>query len=291
MLSMIKVRVNNKVIIDFVMFILGILINSLAFNLIFTKYNFVSAGLTGISVILNSLVGIGNYYVILFGNLILISISILTIGMNKTSKYIIGGLGFTLMVYLTENLSNYINLEFDDIIIPILISGIAQGVGEGLVYKSGYSSGGLSILALMIQELTKQPIAAIVKIISYIIVLAGGLVFGPINILYSILIIYISTYFINNITLGVSKSKKIYIKTEKTEEIKDYIMNDLENGATIIDAIGGYTNKKYKIIICVIPNERCNVVISKIRDIDKNAFVTVSDCYQVIGGKENRIFG
>lgn len=284
-------KLKNKEIINILMFIIGILLNSLAFNLIFVKFNFVSAGLTGISVILNKLVGIDNHYVILFGNLILISISILTIGMKKTSKYIIGGLGFTLAVYLTEGLGAYINLEFDDIVIPILISGIAQGIGEGLVYKSGYSSGGLSILALIIHEYTKYRIAIIVKIISYIVVIAGGFVFGPINILYSIMIIYIESYFINKITLGVSQSKKLYIKTEKVKEIKEYIIKDVKNGITIIDAVGGYTDKKYKVIICVIPNERCNVVVSRIREIDENAFVTVSDCYQVIGGKENKIFG
>ncbi len=282
-----KIRKN---IIDILLFITGIFINSLAFNVIFVKYNFVSVGLTGISVILNKLVGIETYYVILFGNLILISISILIIGMKKTSKYIIGGLSFTAAVYLTEQLAYYINLEFDDIVIPILLSGFAQGIGEGLVYKSGYSSGGTSILALIIHEFTKFPIASIVKFISYIIVLIGGIVFKPVNIIYSLLIIQISSYFINKITLGVSASKKIYIKTEKISEIKNYVMNDIENGITIIDAVGGYTNKKYKILIVVVPSERCSAVISKIRKIDENAFITVSDCYQVIGGKEKRIF-
>lgn len=277
-------------IFNFIMFLVGITITSIAFNLFFVPNNFISSGLTGISVIVSYTVEIKPIAIIFFGNMFLIGLSIITLGMQKTSKYIVGALLFTLMVYLTENINNILQIKFDDIILYVIASGVCLGIGEGLTYKAGYSSGGTSILALILSEYIKKPIGDIVKAIGTIIIIIGGFTFGLTNIMYSIIIVFISTLLINKITIGISGSKMFLIYTSKELEVESYIMNVFHNGVTKIDSKGVYTNRKKNLLMCIVPTDRYPALVSVIKKIDEDAFISVSDCYEVYGGtKRNKI--
>ena len=282
-------RTKNN-IFNFIMFLIGITITSIAFNVFFVPNNFISSGLTGISVIVSYTVEIKPIAIIFFGNMFLIGLSIVMLGMKKTSKYIIGALLFTLMVYLTEDINTYLQIKFDDIILYVIASGVCLGVGEGLTYKAGYSSGGTSILALILSEYIKKPVGDIVKAIGVIIIVIGGFTFGLTNIMYSIIIVSISTLLINKITIGISNSKMILIYTSKELEVESYIMNVFHNGVTKITSKGVYTNRKKNLLMCIVPTDRYPAIVSVVKKIDEDAFISVSDCYEVYGGtKRNKI--
>ena len=282
-------RTKNN-IFNFIMFLIGITITSIAFNVFFVPNNFISSGLTGISVIVSYTVEIKPIAIIFFGNMFLIGLSIVMLGMKKTSKYIIGALLFTLMVYLTEDINTYLQIKFDDIILYVIASGVCLGVGEGLTYKAGYSSGGTSILALILSEYIKKPVGDIVKAIGVIIIVIGGFTFGLTNIMYSIIIVSISTLLINKITIGISNSKMILIYTSKELEVESYIMNVFHNGVTKITSKGVYTNRKKNLLMCIVPTDKYPAIVSVVKKIDEDAFISVSDCYEVYGGtKRNKI--
>lgn len=273
-----------QIIFNYILLLTGITIVSLAFNIFFVPNNFISSGLGGISLILSHYVNITPASVIFFGNMIFIGMSILTLGMEKTSKYIVGSLLFTVMVYLTEDINTVLHIEFDNIILYVIASGVCYGIGEGLAYKAGYSSGGTSILALIISNYIKKPVGSVSQVIGSIIILMGGFTFGLTNVMYSIIIVYISTLIINKITIGISNSKMFLIYTSKEIEVVDYILNTFHNGVTKIDSKGVFTNKKKNLLMCVVPSEKYMMLISAIKDIDSGAFINVSDCYEVYGG-------
>ena len=284
---------NKKIlneIVNFIIFLTGITITSIAVNVFFIPNNFISSGLTGIAVIISNISEMTPFSVIFFGNMMLIGISIITLGMEKTSKYIIGALLFILMVYLTEDINQIFNIKFDNIILYVIAAGVGLGVGEGLTFKAGYSGGGTSLLALILNKYLKRPIGDIVKAVGTIIIVIGGFIFGYTNLMYSVIIIYISTLLINKITIGISDSKMILIYTCKELEVVDYIMNYFHNGVTKINSQGVFTNKKKNLLMCVVATDKYTSLVMAVKAIDQQAFISVSDCYEVYGGtKRNKL--
>lgn len=270
------------------MFLFGALISALSFNLFFVPHNFVSGGLGGVSVILNRLLNVPTTLVILIGNLILVIASIFVFGFKDSLKNSIGAFVYILFVYVTESIPELINFSFDNILLYVLAAGVVSGFGESLVFKAGYSTGGTSILALIIQKFKKLPMGELLRYISIVIILIGGFTFGYTAIMYSLIITVISTNLLDRFLIGISNSKTFFIQTTKEEEVKDFIIKIIESGVTEFDSKGAFSNKKKNMLMCVVPTEKYSLLKSAIQEIDPEAFIVVSDCYEVLGGTKSK---
>ena len=266
------------------LFVLGCFISSLSYNLFFVPNNFVSGGLGGVGIILNKLANLDPTFVIMIGNLILIILSLFTLGVKKSLLSIIGATTSTVFIYLTRNIPELINFHFDNILLYVLAAGVVGGFGESLVYKAGFNTGGNSIIALIIQHYNKKPLGVILRGIAIIIILAGGATFGYTSLMYSLIITVISTTLVDRMLIGISASKTFFIQTSKEEEVKDFIIKIIESGVTELDSHGAFSHKKKKMLMCVVPTERYSLLRSAIKEIDPEAFIVVSDCYEVLGG-------
>ena len=81
-----------------------------------------------------------------------------------------------------------------------------------------------------------------------------------------------------------------YIQTGKEDEVVAFILDIIESGVTELYSKGAYTNKRQKVLMCVVPTEKYSFLKSAIKEIDESAFIVVSDCYEVLGGtKKERI--
>ena len=103
--------------------------------------------------------------------------------------------------------------------------------------------------------------------------------------MYGVIILYIISMLTDKVLLGISDSKAFYIVTEKEEQVKEYILNNLSHGVTIFQARGGYDNKKQKVLFCVIPTKEYFKLKEGIAAIDQKAFFVVTDAYEVYGGE------
>ena len=270
------------------LFVLGALISALAYNLFCVPNNFVSGGIGGLGISLNHFFEIDPRFVILLANFIFIMISLFTLGFQKSLLSIVGACTSTIFVYLTAGFPQLINFYFDNVLLYVLAAGVIGGFGEALVYKAGFNTGGTSILALVIQHYKKKPIGALVRNMSLGIIILGGVAFGYTSVMYSIIITFISTYMVDRILIGISRSKMFYIHTDKEEEVIDFIIKRIESGVTEFDSRGSYSHKRKKILMCVVPTERYTLLKSAIKEIDPDAFIVVSDCYEVLGGTERK---
>ena len=114
-----------------------------------------------------------------------------------------------------------------------------------------------------------------------IIILLSGFAFGINKIMYALILLYIEGYIADRVILGISDSKAFYIITKKPNDIKEYIVNNLKHTVTIVNAKGGYSNKKKKMIMCVIPTIEYGKVKEVIKEIDREAFFLITDSYYV----------
>lgn len=281
--------INKKhLIFKLLIFIAGAFISALAVNMFFVPHNFVTGGVTGTGIIINRLIGMKVSTFVFFSNLILIGIGYIFLGGKKTAGSAFGALLYSLFLFLTENIVSSINFSFDSPLLYALAAGITAGFGEALVYKMGYSTGGTSILGIIIAERTKKPLGKIMRNMSFVIIIAGGFVFGYTMVMYALIITTISTFVIDKVTIGISESKMFYVHTSKNEEVTDFILQVIHSGVTEYETKGGFSGKKKTILMCVVPTEKYTYLKSAIQEIDENAFIVVSDCYEVLGGTKKK---
>lgn len=268
--------------------LVGSFLSAASVNLFFVPNNFVTGGVTGLGIVANELTGMNVATFVFFGNVFMIGLGLIFLGSDKIIGSIFGSLLYSLFLFLTEDIAIWLNFSFDNILLYALAAGIVNGFAEALVYKIGYSTGGTSILGLIIAEKAKKPIGKVMRIISITIILVGGFTFGYTMVMYAIIIASISTFMIDKVTLGISDSKMFMVQTKKTEEVKEFIMQVIQSGVTEYTIKGGYSSFKKDMLMCVVPTEKYTYLKSAIKDIDKDAFIIVTDCYEVLGGTKRK---
>ena len=270
-------------LVRYAQFLLGILLVSVAFN-IFLLPNNIVYGVSGIGVILKKTIGLDPSLVILMGSVLLLLLSLFVLGKDKTKNTVIGSLLYPVFVKLTEGLISYIDLGNTETIVLILFGAVITGLGLGLIFKSGFTTGGTDILNQIVSEKAKVSIGKAMFFTDGLIIFSSLFVFGFEKFIYSILSMYIISIMTDKVILGISQSKCFYIITEHDDKIKEFILNYLSHGVTILDAKGGYTGNKQKVIMCIIPTKDYFKAKEGIHTIDKDAFFLVTDSYEVYGG-------
>ena len=278
-----KIELKHK-IRDIIEFVIGCLFVALAFNLFMSPNNLVAGGVGGFSLILKHFFGINTSLTISIGNIILIILSFIILGKEKTKLTILGSILFPLFVSLTEHLSTYISFMQSEMLLVAIFGGVLQGLGAGLIFRAGYSTGGTDILNMIVSKIFKISLGNSMFFTDGLIILIGAFVFGFNHLMYSIIILYIIATMTDKVVLGISDSKAFYIITEKEKEVKEFIINELKHSVTLFKATGGYNKENQTVLMSVIPTREYYKLKEGIYKIDKQAFFVVTDSYEVKGG-------
>jgi len=265
-------------------FLIGVMILASAFNLFILPCNIVY-GMSGIGVILNKATGISPSVVILAGNIILLIVSFIILGVEKTRNTILGSLLYPLFVELTAWMPEYIEISMNEPLLVALFGAVIYGFGAGLVFKSGFTTGGTDILNQIVSKYGKMSLGNAMIFTDGLIILFGIFVFGVTKAMYSIINLYIVSLMTDKIMIGISSTKSFFIITDKEEEIKEFIMDELGHGVTVLKGEGAFSGHKQSVLMCVIPTREYMTVKEGIHKIDKDSFFVVSDAYEVNGNK------
>lgn len=264
---------------------ISLLLSAILYNLLLLPLNLVTGGAVGIATITYYLYDFNPALMIFLISAACSLISYMYLGKEKTAGTIIACVVYPLLVEITSILTKNIKIEPKDILLLVLFAGVLSGIANGLMYKSGYTRGGLPVLSQVLYEKLKISIAKSSMLINMTVVLVGAFFFGTTNALYAIIFLYINNIVMDKVLLGISNNKAFYIVTEKEEEVKEYIINNLNHTITIFNVTGGFSEKKGKVILTVIPSREYYYMTEGIKQIDKNAFFVVTDAYQVEGAK------
>ena len=271
-------------IVRYANFLAGLTLAALAFNM-FLKPNGLVSGLSGISIITEKEFGFNPSIFILLVNIGLIIISLLTLGFNKTKNSAVGAILYPIMIAGTAPLVDYINLGTVEPIVSTVCGAAIVGLGMGLVFKAGFTTGGTDIIVQILHKYVKISMGTAVLIVNCIICLLTLYTLGFTCFIYSIISIYIISLITDKVLLGISNSKSIYIITGKEKEVEDFILNNLSHGVTILEGKGAYTGNNQNVIMCIIPTREYFILKEGIKNIDEKAFVLATDAYEVLGGK------
>ena len=281
MKKVIKQKIRIKELIEF---IIGCFLVALAFNLFMSPNNLVAGGVSGFSLILKHFFGLNPSTIISIANVFLIILSFLVLGKEKTKATILGSILFPVFVSLTEHLSTYISFKESEMILIAVFGGALQGIGAGLIFRAGYSTGGTDILNMIISKIFKISLGNSMFFTDGTIIVIGAFVFGFNHLMYSLIILYLISTITDKVVLGISDSKAFYIITSKEKEVKDFVINELKHGVTEFNAKGGYNSENQTVLMSVIPTREYYKLKEGIHNIDKNAFFVAMDSYEVKGG-------
>lgn len=261
---------------------LGLFLYALAYNLFLKPNNIVAGDVDGIANIFKGIINPNLLITILCVTLLIISFPLL--GVKTTMGSVIGTILFPIFVTLTSDISKYIIIDTNDLLLISIVAGVIRGTGYGLTFKMGFTTGGTDILNQIVAKYFHTSIGTAMLIVDGSIVVAGGFVYGFSSMLYALIVLYLLSFITDKIMLGISKSKSFYIITSEEEKVKDYIMNELGHGVTIFSVKGGYTKERQKMLMCVIPTREYYKLKEGISKIDKDSFFVITDSYEVKGG-------
>ncbi len=274
-------EVNKKDICKrYLWLIFGCFISAFAFNVFFLQFRIVCFGVSGISIVLNEF-GVNPSNFIFVANIVLLIISFYLLGIEKTKNSIVGSLLFPLFVKLTEYIVPYIRLDRVELIVIVIFGAVISGIGYGLIFKTGFTTGGTDIVNQIIAKYTKTSIGKAMLIVDGLVVLSGKLVFSWETVMYGFIVLYIISALADKVILGISQSKAFYIITEKEDEAREFLLSIVNGGVTVITVRGGYTNDKQVMLLGVVPTRSYFLVKEGLREIDKDVFFLVCDAYEV----------
>ena len=275
----------NSLVIRIIEFILGCFVVAVTYNLFIAPINLVPGGVGGIAIIVNGLTNIDNAITIFVLNIFLLILSFILLGKEKTSASILGSILFPIFVWLTEDINVWLQIDNSKLLLSSISGGILYGLGAGLIFRAGFTTGGTDIVNQIISKYCKITIGRSMLFSDGLIVLAASYFFGVNHMLYSILVLYITSMMSDRIILGISDSKMFMIVTEKDEQVKDYIIKKLGHTVTIFKGKGGYKREKEDVLMTIIPTKDYYILRDGIKKIDKQAFFIITDTYEVFGGE------
>jgi len=271
---------SQRWLVSWSLVILGAFILALGFVLFINPYNIVPGGVYGISIIIHYLSkGIIDFWpegipIGLFGLLLNIPLTIFGIkvlGPRFGVKTIVGFFltsAFIDLLTMLIGANDPLSLK-NDLLLACIFGGVLLGVGAGLIFKSKATSGGSDIIAMIIAKSTKWPLGQLLIYIDSTIVLLALVVFKDWKIpLYSWLVIFISGKVIDMVLEGINYEKMLLIISDKHEDIRNVIINDLNRGGTYIMGEGMFNNEPKKMIYTIVNRRELAMLEDHINKID-----------------------
>ncbi|RLD89148.1 MAG: YitT family protein [Bacteroidetes bacterium] len=277
-------RFSWKWILNYLMIIVGAFILAAGFVFFITPHKIVPGGVYGISIVLHYLLGTPVGAVALAFDVPLTLIAVKILGPRFGAKTVVG---FVSTAVFVDGLTYFYGTQpliADDVLLSSIFGGVFIGVGLGLIFKTKATSGGTDIVAMIISKYTHLPVGRLLILVDSTIVLFGLIVFKDWKIpFYSLIVIYIAGKILDTILEGVSYDKVLFIISEKTEQIKRKIIDDLNRGGTLIDGKGMYNGNDKTVMFTVVNRREVAILQEFIHQVDPRAFVTVLNASEILG--------
>lgn len=284
---------SRKWFINYGLIVLGSLILAAGFVFFISPYRIVPGGVYGISIVIHYVTkGLlswapDGFPIGLMGLILNIPLTILGIRILGPRFGVKTVVGFVLSSVFMDMITYFWGerpLVEGDALLSSIFGGVLIGIGLGLIFKSKATSGGSDIVAMIIAKYTNIPLGQLMIYVDSVIVLIGLVVFADWKIpLYSWIVIFVTGKTIDVVLQGISVDKTLFIISDKFEEIRDRIINDLQRGGTYIPGYGMYNGDKKTIIFTVVNRREMAILEEYIHIIDPDAFVTVLEANEILG--------
>lgn len=266
-------------LIDNIQILLGSFVTAVGFNVFLNPNDIASGGVAGISVIIKHMLGIQPAITQWALNIPLFFLGLMVLGKLYGLRTVVGSFFLPLFIYFTKNLTP---LTLNPLLASVF-GGLVVGIGLGLVFKGNASTGGLSILASIINKYTGFSMGKCQMITDAFVVISASLVFTPDKVLYALISIFVTSKAIDLIQLGFTSSKVAFVVSDKSDDISKIILQNLDRGLTKLSGLGGYTDENRTVLMVVMEQSEITRFKNLVATIDPTAFIIISNTHEVLG--------
>ncbi|MFS8603767.1 MULTISPECIES: YitT family protein [Priestia] len=269
----------SKTVKDVIFLLIGSFVFSLAVNMFVIPIGLGEGGVTGISIILyyttHLSTGITNF--ILNGILLIVGYKFLE---KKTIVYtMITIIATSIFLHVTEGWGLHLHEE----LIGMVFAGVLLGGGIGMILRVGGTTAGSAIIARILNKFLNWKVSYALLAVDLLVVLASYFIIGAEKLLFTIVMLYITTKVIDFVIEGFDAKKAVTVISSNKNEVADQINEQLDRGVTILNGRGNYTKESKEILYVVINKQELIKLKKLIKKIDDEAFVIVHDVRDVIG--------
>ena len=278
---------------EYSLLVLGNFIFALGAVMLVEPYGFAPGGTYGLGMVAHHLWGFETEYVALCMDVPLLIIGFIVLGNRFGIKTIVSTILLPLFMQLIHRIYGYASLIEPEVvemtayqhpIIAAIFGGVVYGTGLGMVYRSRATTGGSDIIAMILRKYTHLSMGISTLIVDGLITLSTVVAFGDWKLpMYSWIIIFVSSRVIDFFLEGPKRAKTMMIITSKSDEIRNFIINDMERGATLIPGKGLYSGEGRDIIYVVLGRREMIRLRQEISKTDPYAFINVLDSAEILG--------
>lgn len=262
--------------------ILGNFLYALAVKLFLLPSGLITGGTTGIALVINKLTGLPISSFVLIFNLLMLILGFLVLGKQFAATTIVSTFAYPLCLKLLDRFAGNLILT-QDLLLCAVFSGIGIGLSLGIVIRAGASTGGMDIPPLILHKTLHIPISASMYTFDIIILLLQAIFFPAERVLYGIILVLIYTMVLDKFLLMGTTRTEVKIISQKSEEIRDAILTQLDRGVTLLEGEGGYLRQKQKVLLIIVSNRELPQMKKKILSIDPESFIIVGHVSEVRG--------
>ncbi len=268
---------------DILFLIIGILFYSLSYAVFLVPHNIVPGGISGFAIVLHILFDtpVGIMVIILNIPLFILAIRILgfSLGVKSLIAIVITNLFIDFLIYSVKIVS-----PTENVILATIYGGLMLGIGLGLIFRSGANTGGTDIIGQILNRFTNLSVGIWILIVDTVIITFAGFATKSIEMaLLGYLALFISTRVIDLILEGIDYARAAFVVSEQTDKVVEQIYGKMGRGVTVLDGFSPYTKVKKPVIMCVITKRETENFKKLVKNIDKDAFVILTDVFEVLG--------
>ena len=258
----------------------GTAIMTFAIKNIYDPVSMVTGGVSGLAIIFKEMWGVPLWLTNTLLNVPLFAAAYFIMGWKFIKRTLFATVLLSLFLYVLP----VVNLTDSDMLLSALFGGILSGIGTGLLFLVGCTTGGTDMLAVLIQRAVPYyTVAQVMQVLDGMIVAAGALVFGIPAALYAMIAIFCLAKVTDGIIEGLKFSKQAYIISDQYEEIAQAVMSRMGRGVTSLEARGMYSGQEKKVLFCVVSKKELVELRQITAEFDPRAFMIVNDAREVFG--------
>lgn len=278
-------RLKSSVILEYTLITIGTLLMAIGLIFFLEPYTIAPGGVTGLAIVIYKVMGIPIDITNLVINIPLFIIALMTLGRRFGLKTAYGTLMLSFFIRMLMTILGQNMIIVQDLLLVSLYGGVLLGIGIGLVFRAGGTTGGTDLAASILNKYFPTiSIPKMMMAIDLMIVALAGIVNRKLETsLYSIIALYICVKIADFIVEDLNYGKAFFIISEESQAIGKEILTVLDRGVTLLKATGFYTGKDRDVLLCIVDRSQVAKLKSIAYSIDKNAFMMVTTVHEVLG--------
>ena len=262
--------------------ILGNVFVAFAVSTLVLENQLISGGVTGLGIVTNHYTGINISLIVGIINVLLFLLGLFFIGKKFALSTLISTFAFPVLLEFFNTNAIFHNY-CQDTLLAVVLAGCLVGIGVGLIIRSDASSGGMDIIAIILNRKLGIPVFIMVNVFDFIILCMQATFSNPTKILYSIVLVFVTSFMLNKTLTKGSKMVQLVVISDCHEMIKKMIIEEADAGVTSLYSQKGFNETDTKTLLTIIPPVKLTKIKEQIKLIDPVAFMVVATVDEVSG--------